>query len=204
VHHVTVLIAGYSKPTGDGRYLAAGTVTLIHGAQHVLVDTGDPGQRQQLLDALGIQGLSPADIAFVVNTHGHLDHIGNNNLFAGATFILDTDVSRDGVYWTHDFDRGPLHLPSAEGDAPVTVMRTPGHTDHDLSVIVDTSIGAVAIVGDLFEYQDDDTERAWIQWSRDPQQQRASRDAVLALARYIVPGHGDMFAVASELRDRDS
>ena len=204
MHQVTVLLSGNSTPTGDGRFRAAGTVTLVHGALNVVVDTGDPGQRQQLLDALATQGLSPADIAYVVNTHGHLDHIGNNNLFPGATFILDTDVSRDGVYWTHDFDRGPLELPVPEGDAPVTVMRTPGHTDHDLSVIVETSIGTVAIVGDLFEYEHDGIDRAWIQWSKDAHTQGASRAAVLALAQHIVPGHGDRFAVTSELRGRES
>ena len=204
MHQVTVLLSGNSTPTGDGRFRAAGTVTLIHGALNVVVDTGDPGQRQQLLDALAIQGLSPADIAYVVNTHGHLDHIGNNNLFPGAMFILDTDVSRDGVYWTHDFDRGPLDLLAPEGDAPVTVMRTAGHTDHDLSVIVDTSIGRVAIVGDLFEYEHDGIDRAWMQWSRNAEQQCTSRAAVLALARHIVPGHGNIFAVSPERRSRES
>ena len=81
-------------------------------------------------------------------------------------------------------------------------MLTPGHTDHDLSVVVETGIGTVAIVGDLFEYEGDWADDAWLAWSRDQGRQRESRQAMLAIADYIIPGHGTMFRVTPGLRAR--
>ena len=94
----------------DGDKRAGGTVTLITGDPMVVVDTGAPEQRQEILDALTARGQDPANIAWVVNTHGHLDHIGNNNLFPNATFVLDSDLARDGEYQIHDFRVAPLEI----------------------------------------------------------------------------------------------
>lgn len=188
-----VLVRGFVQAIPGGRHRAGGTVTRITGDPCVIVDTGAPEQRQQILDALATHGVDPMAIQYVVNTHGHLDHIGNNNLFPQATFILDTDLAKDGEYWVHDFRKSALEIASLDGGPPIVVMLTPGHTDHDLSVIVKTSIGTVAVVGDLFEYQGDWVDNSWRAWSKDPAVQQASRDAVLALADYIIPGHGDRF-----------
>jgi glyoxylase-like metal-dependent hydrolase (beta-lactamase superfamily II) len=179
---------------GD-RYPAGGTVTLIKGNPNVVVDTGDVSQRRQILAALADLGTAADDIEWVVNTHGHLDHIGNNNLFPAATFVLDDDLAQGGNYWTHNFARHPLVIAAGPDTGAISVMRTPGHTDRDVSVIVTTSIGVVAVVGDLFEHAADDENGAWERWSRDVPLQRKSRAAVRGLADYIVPGHGGLFRV---------
>ena len=188
-----ILSRGFVEPLPGGRHRAAGTVTLITGSPCVIVDTGGPEQRQQILDALAAQRIAPADIRYVINTHGHLDHVGNNSLFPDATFILDSDIALEGEYWTHRFKQGPLEIASTNGAAPILVTFTPGHTDHDLSVVVETAIGTVAVVGDLFEYEGDWADDAWLSWSKDADAQRGSREAVIALADYIIPGHGDIF-----------
>jgi glyoxylase-like metal-dependent hydrolase (beta-lactamase superfamily II) len=188
-----VLVPGYVEALPDGRHRAGGAVVLITGDPWVIVDTGAPEQRQNILDALTVQGVDPADVQYVVNTHGHLDHIGNNNLFPRATFLLDTDIARDGQYRTHDFAR-PFEIPSIDGP-PIMIVATPGHTDHDLSVLVETHGGVTAVVGDLFEYEGDETDGAWRAWSRNPVQQQASRAAICGLAKCIVPGHGGAFTV---------
>lgn len=195
MHQIAVLVRGYVEPPRAGRQRAGGTVTLIKGAPNVLVDTGAPEQREELLEALANHRVTPGDVTYVVLTHGHLDHIGNNSLFPAATFVLDEDVARTGEYWQHRFRDGPLHIDCEDGGPRITVLATPGHTDHDLSVVVEASIGAVAVVGDLFEYADDQRDGAWMCWSKHPDDQRRSRDLVLSLADYIVPGHGDMFKV---------
>jgi glyoxylase-like metal-dependent hydrolase (beta-lactamase superfamily II) len=164
----------------------------------VLVDSGDPWQRQEILDALAIADLNPADISFVVNTHGHLDHVGNNNLFPHATFILGSDVARHGEYWTHAFDQGPLVIEATDGSDPIAVIATPGHTDHDLSVLVRTREGVVAIAGDTFEYEADELDNAWRRWSVNAARQQASRDTIRELADFIVPGHGGLFRIGDE------
>ena len=193
MHEVIVLVPGFVGELQGQSYPAGGTVTLIKGIPNVVVDTGDVSQRRQILAALANHGAAADDIQWVVNTHGHLDHVGNNNLFPTATFVLAGDLARDGKYWTHDFARCPLLIASDTDGNDISVMLTPGHTDHDLSVIVPASIGVVAVVGDLFEHAADDKDGAWEQWSRDAPLQRTSRATVRALADYIVPGHGGMF-----------
>ena len=207
-HRVIVLIPGYAdavEQRDDGRLRAGGTVTLVKGRPNVVVDTGAPHQRNELLARLKQNSVQPGDIAYVINTHGHLDHIGNNNLFPHATFLLDTDVAKDDMYWTHDFERdGPFLINTTTGDEPddapsLTVIPTPGHTDQDVSVIVETASGIVAIVGDLFEHEGDwHDEHVWQQWSRSKDLHRASRERILRLADFIVPGHGDIFRVPAE------
>ena len=177
------------------RHRAGGTVTLITGNPNVIVDTGAPEQLQQIVEALARHGIETAAIQYVINTHGHLDHIGNNNLFPQATFVLDTDLAKNGEYWAHDFRQSALEITSLDGGPPIVVMCTPGHTDHDLTVMVETSSGTVAVVGDLFEYEGDGVDTAWLAWSKNPVAQQASRDMVLSLADYVIPGHGERFAV---------
>ena len=196
---VIALVRGFVEAIPSGRHRAAGSVTLITGDPAMIVDTGGPEQRQQILDALAANGVDPAAIQYVINTHGHLDHVGNNNLFPQATFILDSDLASNGEYRIHDFRTGTLDIPSNDGGPPVIVMLTPGHTDHDVSVIVRTSNGTVAVVGDLFEYEGDWVDQGWLAWSKDPDMQRTSRKAVQAVADYIVPGHGGMFKVVRGL-----
>uniref|UniRef100_A0A182KCJ5 Metallo-beta-lactamase domain-containing protein 1 n=1 Tax=Anopheles christyi TaxID=43041 RepID=A0A182KCJ5_9DIPT len=51
--------------------------------------------------------LHPDDIDYVVSTHGHSDHLGNNNLFLGAKrHIVGTNISHRNRYYVHDFDAG--------------------------------------------------------------------------------------------------
>jgi glyoxylase-like metal-dependent hydrolase (beta-lactamase superfamily II) len=195
VRDAIVLVRGFVAGAAGARQRASGTVTLITGDPLVIVDTGAPEQRREILDALAAHRVNPAAIRWVVNTHGHLDHVGNNNLFPNATFVLDSDLANDGEYWIHDFRQRSLEIESRDGGDPIVVMLTPGHTDHDLSVVVKTSAGTIAVVGDLFEYEGDWNDNAWRAWSKDPVAQQASRGAVLALADYIIPGHGDRFRV---------
>ena len=185
---VIVLRAGYARPLGDGRLQANGTITLIQGKHDVMVDTGLPGDRQALIDLLKAEGLTPTDVDVVVCTHGHSDHVGNNNLFPDALFVVCHDVSRGDLYTPHDFAT-PYEI-----DDEVRVVATPGHTSHDVSVIVQTASGVVVVAGDLFENEDDQLrDDRWLAASEDPSTQRRTRASILAIADFVVPGHGRMF-----------
>jgi glyoxylase-like metal-dependent hydrolase (beta-lactamase superfamily II) len=168
---------------------AGGTVTLVLADVRILVDTGGPSDREVILSALAEQGLTPDQIDVVICTHGHTDHVGNNNLFPAATFLMGQDRSVGDAFSALDFSGGPCTIA-----AGVRVQATPGHTSEDISVLVETPEGLVAVTGDLFEDVDDSGEETWVHFSRDPERQRRSRAEILALADFIVPGHGGIFS----------
>jgi glyoxylase-like metal-dependent hydrolase (beta-lactamase superfamily II) len=189
-YEVKILKAGYSLRLGPTQQRADGTITLIKGPKKIIVDTGGPSDRQYLLDGLAREGMRPSDISFVICTHGHSDHAGNNNLFADATFIVSHDISKGDLFTFHDFKSGASYII----DENVEVVPTPGHTSQDISVLVKTPEGLVAIVGDLFECERDmEDEGLWRASSELPAEQERSRARILAAADFIIPGHGDGF-----------
>lgn len=49
--------------------------------------------------------IQPESIDYVISTHGHSDHIGNNNLFLNAKqHFVGTSVSHKNIFYQHDFD----------------------------------------------------------------------------------------------------
>ncbi len=174
----------------DGNYRATGTSTLIKGKVNVLVDTGGPWDQDKLLQELRANDLSPQDIAYVVCTHGHSDHVGNLNLFKDAKHIVGFDINHKDVYFEHDFKNGEVYKIYED---LIQVIPTPGHMHSDVTVLVSNvaDLGAVAICGDLFESGND--EDSWKELSEWPEEQLRNRKKVLSLANYIVPGHGPMF-----------
>ncbi len=191
-YRVKVLTEGYCTPAGAGKLRADGTITLVAGPHNILVDTGNPEDGGAIVAALKGEALSPADVDHVVCTHGHSDHVGNIGLFPHATLIVSHDVSRGDLFSSHAFARGEPYVI----DDDVEVIATPGHTSQDVSVLVRTPAGVYVAVGDLFECEQDlADEPLWRVSSEDPARQAASRARILALADFIVPGHGPMFAV---------
>jgi glyoxylase-like metal-dependent hydrolase (beta-lactamase superfamily II) len=67
-----------------GSWRGATSVLLSNGTLRIVVDTGLPHEGHQLLAALNKKGLAPADIAMVINTHFHVDHVLNNCLFPSS------------------------------------------------------------------------------------------------------------------------
>ncbi len=60
-------------------------VYLLKGEKSVLIDAGFPGWKNAFLRGLENGGVKPAEIALVVVTHGHLDHIGLASFIAENT-----------------------------------------------------------------------------------------------------------------------
>lgn len=69
------------QQVAEGTYLVHGSntnwVILSEGDAVTLVDTGYPGDRQQVLDSLAAVGSSPQAVAAVLITHAHNDHLGS-------------------------------------------------------------------------------------------------------------------------------
>ena len=65
-------------PTITRIRLSISTAYLIRHERPVLVDTGAPGDLPRLTAALAAAGVAPADLALVIHTHGHADHVGSS------------------------------------------------------------------------------------------------------------------------------
>ena len=94
---VIVLFNGYSRVSEDGKIMKANcTCTLIRSKElNIIVDTMTPWDKDKILSELhNKHQLEPDQIHYVISTHGHSDHIGNNNLFLNAVHIVGKSVSK--------------------------------------------------------------------------------------------------------------
>ena len=193
MYKVSVLLEGYSYTDAEKRYRANGTCTLVTGKDNkVLVDTGSPRDKQRLLEKLKQHDVAPEEVNYVVCTHGHVDHVGNLNLFSNAVHMVSHDILQEQDIYVdppEDFSKGAPYCIDCEN---IQVISTPGHTHSDISVVVKgTEHGTVVICGDVFEHEGDDN--LWEEYSEFPDKQRKSRKRVLEIADWVVPGHGKMF-----------
>lgn len=67
-------VAFFERP-----YPSANTI-LLRGEKPLLVDTGFGSDVAELERWLSAQGVAPADLAKIVNTHHHTDHVGGNHV----------------------------------------------------------------------------------------------------------------------------
>ena len=74
----------------------------------------------------------------------------------------------------------------------IKIIKTPGHSYDALSLLVKTDQGIVAIVGDVF-WKENSPEQD--PYATNPEQLEQSRQQVLNIADYIIPGHGPMYKV---------
>lgn len=175
---VDVLVDGYA----DER--VAGTVTLIRdGDVIIVVDPGMVADRSLILGPLKALGIPADAVTDVVFSHHHLDHTLHAALFGNARFH-DFQAIYQGDVWV---DR------AAEGFAvgPNTMLlETPGHTDQDVSTVVQTGAGVVVLTH-LWWSADGPLEDPF---ATDAEVLRTSRQRILALApAQIIPGHGPAF-----------
>lgn len=181
---VKILVQGYTSADKPGKKeRTCPTVTLVRdGRSVIVVDPGTLTNREVLIKALKKEGLSLTDVNTVFLTHSHIDHFANVGMFSKATVVEYFGA------WKNDMvkDR-PTSLTKN-----IQILETPGHSFSGLTLLVKTSIGTVAVCGDVFwkeNYPEVD------KYADNPKKLKASRKKVLRLADYIVPGHAGMFKV---------
>lgn len=197
---VIVLYDGYSSMCGKDQMSANCSCSLIIGENNIIVDTMTAWDSEKVLTALKKHNITPDNIDYVVSTHGHSDHLGNNNLFKVAKHIVGFSISFQDKYYIHPFNEGKEY----DINHSVKVIPTPGHTLSDVTVVVKTSQNeTIAITGDLFEKLEDvQKQDIWLEaGSEDPKQQIRNRSKIANIADWIVPGHGPMFQVTKEIRE---
>jgi glyoxylase-like metal-dependent hydrolase (beta-lactamase superfamily II) len=212
----------YTPPDAHGNIAVMPHALLVRGpGGTALVDTGGenpvevPGRRSDFLERLAGEGVSPGDVATVVLTHAHLDHVGYNTreveggwvpTFARADYFIqvveaDSMRAEDPARWDRYFSpverAGRLRCVSLDAPAGggLTCLATPGHTAGHQSVLVDCGeAGSAIYLGDLavtkLHFENPTWSPEWC-WSREAERRSKARIAELALetGALLVFGH---------------
>lgn len=125
-------------------------------------------KEQEITTALAAKGLTPDDIDIVVLTHLHFDHIGNNELFKNATFIVQKEEipflisppKFTNFYyreWQHKLTAISDRLKVIEGNMKLTknieLIQAGGHTPGQMIIMANTLDGKVCLASDfLYNY----------------------------------------------------
>ncbi|MCH9667787.1 MAG: MBL fold metallo-hydrolase [Actinomycetia bacterium] len=190
------------------------TIGLVHGGGEVLlVDTGTTLVEAGAI-AADVAVLTGCEVAHVLLTHNHFDHILGHSVFSGARTYCSSEVAATmadrGQHLRadalrHGADAGEVDRAVAAlaaprnsraagvielGDVRATISHPGrGHTDHDLIAVVDDADRTVVFCGDLVEESGDPCI--------DEYSDRASWPATLERvvtaggdAAVYVPGHG--------------
>ena len=116
-------------------------------------------------------GYAPADINYLVLSHFHWDHIGNSNLFAGATWLVPK-AERDVMFSDPPSPRTePANYSALKnsktiliekdaydvfGDGTVVIKAAPGHSPgHQVLFLKLAKTGPVVLSGDLYHYPEE-------------------------------------------------
>jgi glyoxylase-like metal-dependent hydrolase (beta-lactamase superfamily II) len=163
---------------------------LLGGDDPILVDTGAMNaeilgrlgmvatitEEQRLENQLAEHGLTVDDVRWIVHTHHHIDHAGQDARFERATVVTnrqELEFSASGImgaqyppeYVKHHIDRlhtpGALRLLDLEDSGPVEIFpgivceSAGGHTEGSMNVLVETAEGVACLCGDvLYHLQD--------------------------------------------------
>lgn len=178
IHHL--LHAGYVRDDG----VASSVSLVVDGEALIVIDPGMVADRELILAPLRSHGVGPEQVTHVVITHHHPDHTVNIGLFANAE-VVDFWARYRGDRWLDHEGDGYRVSPHAQ------LILTPGHTNEDATLLVQTDAGVVAFT------------HAWWRGDRTPEIDplaedqdalEVSRRRILAEADTVVPGHGEPFA----------
>uniref|UniRef100_A0A0R3RJP1 Metallo-beta-lactamase domain-containing protein 1 n=1 Tax=Elaeophora elaphi TaxID=1147741 RepID=A0A0R3RJP1_9BILA len=198
---IYIIREGSVAHNNENDYEFVSSITLvIDGSERILVDTGlstDINGRTWIMQRLSELGAPPPSINHVITTHGHPDHSGNTNYFpdashyAGRFMHIGSNFSR---IFQDDIEKLTKN---------VYLLKTPGHTSDDISVFINNTsfFGTVVISGDIFIRKEDMKDSTmWKQLAANETQQEESRRRLLCLADCIVPGHGPLFRITSNMK----
>jgi glyoxylase-like metal-dependent hydrolase (beta-lactamase superfamily II) len=183
---VDVLVEGYARREGDVARVA-GTCSLVRSGELVaVVDPGMVADRDLILAPLRALGVEPGDVTDVILSHHHPDHTVNIALFPTAR-VHDVWAVYEGDAWRDRPAEGATLAPD------VQLWATPGHTPQDVTTVVRTDDGTVALTHLWWHAAMEGDPRA-----TDLDALHAGRQRVLAVADRIVPGHGPAFDVTPD------
>lgn len=167
----------------DGLLIPAPAWFIQGAGKNILVDTGLPPREEldslqvryagtgpdhylserNIVDQLNGLGVTPEDIDIVIITHLHYDHVGMNEVFTNATFLihpLEVAYNLCPPPYSYCYPSECLHhllsikdqIKLVTGDYDVDpyvkMVYSGGHTEGHYIVFVETEVGTVSISGD--------------------------------------------------------
>jgi N-acyl homoserine lactone hydrolase len=128
---------------------------------------------EPLTSRLAEIGYAPSDITYLAFSHFHWDHVGNGNLFSGATWLVPK-AERDTMFADPPSPRTePANFSALKnsktvfittddydvfGDKTVIIKAAPGHSPaHQVLFLKLKKTGPVLISGDLYHYPEERT-----------------------------------------------
>lgn len=181
---VKVLLQGYTtadKNLFDGVEETRATITLVQENDIVMVvDPGVLDDNQVLIDALAKENLTADDVTIVAITHSHIDHYKNVGIFPKAKVLEYFGV----------WDGGKVEDWQTHFSTDIQILKTPGHDATSITFFVTTPEGVVAICGDVFWKENFPQVDPYAQ---DTKKLQNSRQLVLKMSSWIIPGHGPMY-----------
>ncbi len=184
---VKILVEGYTNADSiaeSGQEKTCATVSLIRdGDLTMVVDPGVLENQQILIDALLREGLGVDDVDVVCITHSHIDHYRNVGMFPNAKVL-----EFFGLWDKNTVSEWPEHF-----SPNIQVVATAGHNNTDITLFVTTEEGMVAVCGDVFWKENYPKDPKDDMFASNPEELKKSREMVLRMADWIIPGHGKMF-----------
>ena len=163
----------------------ASTVSFIEeGSLRAIVDPGMVPSRESILGPLRRLGFRADEVTDVVLSHHHPDHTLNCALFPNAK-VHDFWATYDGDRWISRSAEGRRLAPS------VVLLETPGHTPQDITTLVGTPDGVVALTHLWWNSRGPTPDP----YASDERELGRQRRRVTSVARRIVPGHGAPFTI---------
>lgn len=156
----------------DGLYYVGDQKVCIHlidtGEGLILIDSGYMGATHLLVDSIWRAGFDPANVCWILHTHGHSDHFGASDEFRGmygtklAISRVDAEAMRKNprLYINSkmfpyakipEFDR---EIDDGEifelGNVKIRCVLTPGHTQGVLSLFFDVTANGNTYLAGLY------------------------------------------------------
>ena len=179
------------------------------GSNAIIVDPGDEEPRiRHILDKYKLKP------AFIINTHGHIDHIGSDDKFGVPVYIhsKELELLNSPQLNMSNFLGGAYQMKSKvitveEGqlleldDIQLEVIHLPGHTPGGIALLMKKPKDKILFTGDsLFRMSIGRTD---FPGSDEATLVRAIKEKILKLPddTVIYPGHGASSTIGEEKRD---
>lgn len=203
---------------GQKRTVVASAFLISHPKGDLMWDAGLPDafQKPDTLDIdvpshmsvpltmasqLKALGLAPSEIEYFSVSHSHFDHMGNANLFANATFLVDKDErvhmfrkqartnGRTFPFYSKLEDAKTIEFEGdydVFGDGSVVILAMPGHTPgHTALQLKLENAGPILLSGDLYHLKEARKLRTVPKFNVDVKTTLASMDRFESIANQL-------------------